>query len=453
MGVNGIGGDASVQQGSVRGKGTRMFVLVTVGGEEIAAVGGTVDANFALCATTDGTDSFGFRRTKAARFALLANWTSHKRSPGKLREKKASLNGLSRLASSRPSTNRISRHDDFVVEAASSNDEEKSAHGEKSQGIGPKMDPSRAAKDDAAGDVDEIGGWHEVAEGEEEFRHGFTREDVAGEKDTGKDSKERELHGLSLGGGLAGDENAERERDEDVGKRKKSEQEDAAMNGNAEEETHGSEDHAEFEETDKKVRKKLAEEQAHRADWCDEELFERATLFFANDGKGGKESGDVEEENRGKAGQEEIGRARIWIEEDFGAHVDGKADARTGQDAAKGFIKANGGGDVNGLAGNGRIGAIDENENLSAHLVEEFIGVVDRNFDADAAFTGNDGVVEVFIIVDEADEAKRVGIPEAVEEFAAFAAAIGVVDDGIDLTDVGVDAVTEQQHLEHGNDE
>src|ERR1700674_2784302 len=93
---------------------------------------------------------------------------------------------------------RISRHDAVVLEAAGGDDEKHDAHEEEGDGIDPEVHPPCAAEDDAAGDVDEIGGGDEIAEDEEEFGHGFAREDVAGEKDAGKDGEKGELHGFCL---------------------------------------------------------------------------------------------------------------------------------------------------------------------------------------------------------------------------------------------------------------
>ena len=85
--------------------------------------------------------------------------------------------------------------------------------------------------------------------------------------------------------------------------------------------------------------------------------------------------------------------------------------------------------------------------------MEELVGVVDGDFDADAAFTGNNGVVEIVIGIDVAVDVKGVGVSEAIEEFAGFAAAVGIVNDSIDLADVGVDAVAEEKHLQDRDDE
>src|SRR5207245_272432 len=72
---------------------------------------------------------------------------------------------------------RISRHDDFVLEAAGGDDEKHRAHEEERNGVHPKMHPAGAAKNDAAGDVDEIGRGHKVAENIKKLGHRFTRED------------------------------------------------------------------------------------------------------------------------------------------------------------------------------------------------------------------------------------------------------------------------------------
>ena len=41
----------------------------------------------------------------------------------------------------------------------------------------------------------------------------------------------------------------------------------------------------------------------------------------------------------------------------------------------------------------------------------------------------------------------------AIDEFAAFAAPVGVVNDRVDLADVGVDAVAEKEHLQQRHDQ
>jgi len=72
--------------------------------------------------------------------------------------------------------------------------------------------------------------------------------------------------------------------------------------------------------------------------------------------------------------------------------------------------------------------------------VQKAVGIVDWDFDSDSRFAGDDQIVQVMIVIDVLDDVKGVGVPETVQELAAFAAAIDVVHDGVDLADVGVNA-------------
>src|SRR5882762_3069240 len=154
------------------------------------------------------------------------------------------------------------------------------------------------------------------------------------------------------------------------------------MDGNLKDEAHEGDDSAEFGKADGQVRQQFSEQQSQRAHGSDEELLESAALLFANDGKGGEESGYVEEQNGCESGKEKIGRAGIGIEEKLGAHLDGHLRAIL-QDAAERFVEPDSGGDVDGLTGNGGIGAVDENEDLRASLMQEAIGIIDRDLDTE----------------------------------------------------------------------
>src|SRR5437899_8421907 len=245
---------------------------------------------------------------------------------------------------------RISRHDDFVLKAAGGDDQEHRTHEEERHGVDPEMHPAGAAENDAAGDVDEISGGHEVAENIEKLGHRFTGEDISREKDAGKNGEESELHRFGLRIGFTGNQDAQRERHEDIRKGKQREQDNAAVDGHAEDEAHEGENHAQLEKADHQVGKQLAKQQAHGAHGSNEELLEGAALFFTHDRKRRQKRGDVEQENRGQAGKEEIGRAGIGIEKDFRAHVHRKSCiARVGEYAAQGLVEADGGGDGNVL--------------------------------------------------------------------------------------------------------
>ena len=80
------------------------------------------------------------------------------------------------------------------------------------------------------------------------------------------------------------------------------------MNGHAEKEAHKNKNQAQLEKADAEVGEQFAEEQAEGTDRSDEKLLEGAAFFFADDGEGREECGDVEEHDGGEAGQEEIGR-------------------------------------------------------------------------------------------------------------------------------------------------
>src|ERR1700757_1982251 len=220
------------------------------------------------------------------------------------------------------------------------------------------------------------------------------------------------------------------------------------MHGDAEDEAHGGQDHGKFEESDAEIGKQFAKQKAHRANRSDEKLFEGATFFFADDGKRGEERGHVEKEDRSQSGQKEVRGTGVRIEKNFGAHVHGKSGI-AGEDPAERLIEANRGGNIDRLAGHGGVGAIDQNEDLGVHLMEEFVGIIDRDFDAHAAFAGDDGVIQIAIIAHIANEVEGVGILEAVKKLPAFAAVVGVEDHGVDLADVGVNAVAQKKHLQN----
>src|ERR1700745_1347459 len=48
---------------------------------------------------------------------------------------------------------------------------------------------------------------------------------------------------------------------------------------------------------------------------------------------------------------------------------------------------------------------------------------------------------------------KGVGVFQAIEEFAAFASTVRIENDGVDLANVGVNAVAEQEHLQQRNNQ
>ena len=83
-------------------------------------------------------------------------------------------------------------------------------------------------------------------------------------------------------------------------------------------------------------------------------------------------------------------------------------------------------------------------------LCSKLVGIIDGNLDADAGLAGDDHVIHFVVAGDVFDHAKGVGIFHAVEEFAAFAAAVGVKNNGVDLANVGVDAEAENNICSSG---
>src|SRR6266568_231306 len=314
------------------------------------------------------------------------------------------------------------------------------------------MSESGAAEDYAAGDVDVIAGGNEITDDVKDRRHSLARKDVTRKEDAGEKSEKGKLNGFGLGIGFARNEDADGKRNEKIRKRKECENQHAAVDGNLKDEAHERENQAELRKTDREIGKQLAEEQSHGADGSDEKLFEGAALFFADNGEGRQERGDVEQQNGSEAREKEIRRARAGIEEQLGAHVDGKGSAVL-ENAAQRFIEANGGGYVDGLAGDGRVRAVNEDEDLSAHVMEQAVGIIYRNLDAHARPGGNDGVVQIAVIIDVTHDMKRVGVSQPIHQFAALAAAVEVQDHGIDLPDVGVNTETKHNHLQQRNDE
>src|SRR5882762_8268096 len=139
------------------------------------------------------------------------------------------------------------------------------------------------------------------------------------------------------------------------------------MNGNLKDKTHEGEDQTQFGKTDREIGKELAEKKTHGSNRRDEQLFECAAFLLADDGEGGEERGDVQQENSRGTG--------VRIEQHFGAHIDGKGGPIL-QNAAERFVEADGGRDVDGLAGDRGVRAVDENENLGAHTVEEAVRII-----------------------------------------------------------------------------
>src|SRR5256886_15087453 len=73
------------------------------------------------------------------------------------------------------------------------------------------------------------------------------------------------------------------------------------------------------------------------------------------------------------------------------------------ENSAKRFVEADGGSDIDGLARDGRVRAVNEDEHLRAHVVEEAGRIVNGYLDAHACFTGEDSGYKGAVIFDVAN--------------------------------------------------
>src|SRR2546423_1972139 len=142
-------------------------------------------------------------------------------------------------------------HDDFVLEAAGSDEEQDGPYGKQRQGVDPKVRQPRSTQNNAARDVDVIARRNEIADDVEDRWHGFAREDIAGEKYARQKSEESELDRFRLRVGFAGHEDADRKGHKQIRQRKKRQQQNAAMNRHQKYEAHEREDQAKLAKADR----------------------------------------------------------------------------------------------------------------------------------------------------------------------------------------------------------
>jgi hypothetical protein len=75
--VDDIGRKIYVEQRGVGWKLALVLVFIAVRGNQVGAVAGAIDADFALRAATDGADFFAFGRAEPDRFAFFTDGTRH----------------------------------------------------------------------------------------------------------------------------------------------------------------------------------------------------------------------------------------------------------------------------------------------------------------------------------------------------------------------------------------
>src|SRR5580700_6136667 len=79
--VDDLLGNLDVQERVAPRERSLMLILVAVGRDQVRAVRGTVDGNFALRTAADGADLLALRRTESCCFSFLTDRTGHGRPP------------------------------------------------------------------------------------------------------------------------------------------------------------------------------------------------------------------------------------------------------------------------------------------------------------------------------------------------------------------------------------
>ena len=77
MDVKGVARNLYIEQRCVGWKRPWMLIFVAMRGDQISAIYGTIDRDFAFFATANGADLFAFCWTKSLRFSFFADWAGH----------------------------------------------------------------------------------------------------------------------------------------------------------------------------------------------------------------------------------------------------------------------------------------------------------------------------------------------------------------------------------------
>src|ERR1035438_5371607 len=163
-----------------------------------------------------------------------------------------------------PNHKDLSRHDDLILEPSRRNHQQYRPDREERQRIGPQVRPACPAQNNSPRNIDEISCRYEVTQRIEKLRHGLPREDISRKKDTRKNRKKSQLHSLRLGPRLTRNENTERQRYKQIGKRQNGQQQDAAVDRHPENKPHERQDHAQLKKSDSQIGKQLSKQQSHR---------------------------------------------------------------------------------------------------------------------------------------------------------------------------------------------
>ena len=119
----------------------------------------------------------------------------------------------------------------------------------------------------------------------------------------------------------------------------------------------------------------------------------------------------------------------------------------------EGLLECDAGGSIDGDAGNGGVGAVDEDEDAGGGAALEAASVVVGDADGDAGFAGAHGGVHVGFGLDVGADAEDVRGGEGLDEAAALLGVGLVEDDGGDLANVGVNRVAEEEELDERDEQ
>ena len=221
-----------------------------------------------------------------------------------------------------------------------------------------------------------------------------------------------------------------------------------AVDGNGEDDAHDEQDPADFGEAERHVRNHFADHDAERLNRGNGELVQGAAFAFAHDGESDEKDDHDLNQHGNQTGDEEVGRPRGGIEEHRGTGFD---DGLAGVGQTLVFEQNERTEDVEGGAGDGGIGAIDEQLDGGSAAFENPVGVIGGDLQGDLSVALADFAVELIVGAYVAADGKRVGGAEAFDEFPAALGGHLIINDGGNLADIHVQREAEDDELDDGN--
>src|SRR5271154_1444397 len=310
----------------------------------------------------------------------------------------------------------------------------------------------RSTQDHAACDVDEITRRNKIAQHAKNKRHRFPWKNVSRKKYTRQYRQKSELHRLALRIGLARNQYSQRQRNENIRQRQKHQQNHAPMDRHPERKPHRRQNEAQLKESNPEIRQQLAKQKPIRLHRRYKKLLERAPLLFPNNRKRRQESRNVQQQNRRKSRQKKIWRPRIRVKQKLRPHIHRECRPIR-QNPPQQFTQPIRCRHVDRDSRHRGIRTIDQHKNLRALPVKQLVGIIHRDLDPDARIPADNRVVHVVIALNVANDMKRVRISQPIQQLPAFASSICVENDGVHLSDVGVNPESEKHHLQQRNNQ